>query len=267
MPLAPWRGPPAQDRGAGGERGANQRGACPATSSHAPPRPCAAAAERPGCPRGWDRAPTRHRGGACSGGWRPRQDCRRAPPTGHRQRHTRTNPPRPRQGTLGPGATGPFFPQPPPSGAAWRRGQRRAGRAPGANTPGGRAPRLRPRGGPPERSPPGDTDAPVGPEQRGRRSNTCDTSYSHGGKRSPAAPADTPHRASPNHAASDETAWPDRPRGHNAGTVVGGRCAWRGRARVVAGLRGRCSRRWGRGGTHLDRTSGGPPGAKVRPRT
>jgi hypothetical protein len=53
-----------------------------------------------------------------------------------------------------------------------------------------------------------------------------------------ADPADTTRRDSPNHAASDEPACPDRPRDHNVGTVAGGRCDCRGRSQAVAGLRG-----------------------------
>jgi hypothetical protein len=57
MKLAQVMGPPAQDRGAGGgESGTHQRWSCPAASSPALPRPFAADPERPGCPRGWDRA-------------------------------------------------------------------------------------------------------------------------------------------------------------------------------------------------------------------
>src|SRR5215471_11846347 len=130
-----------------------------------------------------------------------------------------------------------FFPQPRPSFGSWQRARTRGGRATGANSPGGRAHRLRPRCGPPDRTPGGYTDYPAGPDPRGQRSRTCDTAYSNAGNRSPAAPADTTHRDSPNHAVSDEPACPDRPSDHNAGTVAGDRCDCRGRSRAVAGLR------------------------------
>src|SRR6266568_3857685 len=62
-----------------------------------------------------------------------------------------------------------FFPQPRPSFGSWQRARTHGGRATGANSPGGRANRLRPRCGPPDRSPGGYNDCPVGPDQRGRR--------------------------------------------------------------------------------------------------
>src|SRR5262249_46238115 len=62
-----------------------------------------------------------------------------------------------------------FSPQPRPSFGSWQKERTRGGRATGANLLGGRANRLRPRGGPPERSPGGYTDCPAGPSQRGRR--------------------------------------------------------------------------------------------------
>src|SRR5215510_9983007 len=62
-----------------------------------------------------------------------------------------------------------FFSPPRPSAGSWQKGQRPGGRATGANSPGGRANRLRPRCGPPDRSPGEDTDCPAGPDPRGRR--------------------------------------------------------------------------------------------------
>ena len=128
-------------------------------------------------------------------------------------------------------------PQPRPRVGAWPRARTRGGRATGANGPGGRAPRLRPRGGPPARAPGGATDCPVGPEPRGRRARTGDTASSHAGQRSPAEPADPRRRDAPRRAASDATACPDRPQAHSAAPGVGGRGAGRGRSRAGAGLR------------------------------
>jgi hypothetical protein len=131
-----------------------------------------------------------------------------------------------------------FFPPPRPSVGSGQRARTRGSRARGANAPGGRAHRLRPRCGPPDRSPGGYPDCPVGPEQRGRRSSTCDTAYRNAVHRSQADPADTIRRDSPNPGVSDETAGPDRLRDHNAGTVAGWHGDCRGRSRAVAGLRG-----------------------------
>src|SRR5262249_6994172 len=94
-----------------------------------------------------------------------------------------------------------FFPQPRPSSEWSQKGQRHDGRARGASSPGGRASRPRPRAAPPDRSPGGYTACPAGPDQRGRRSSTCDTAYRNAGKRSPADPADTTDRDAPHHAA------------------------------------------------------------------
>src|SRR5262245_65911068 len=60
-----------------------------------------------------------------------------------------------------------FSPQPRPSSGWWQRGQRRGGRARGANSPGGRAHRPRPRAGPADQSPGGYTDCRVVRDRRG----------------------------------------------------------------------------------------------------
>src|SRR5439155_16920455 len=70
-----------------------------------------------------------------------------------------------------------FFPQPRPSSGSWQMGQRRGGRARGANLWAGRAGRLRPPAVPPDQSRGGCTDRRVAPDQRGRHESTCDTSY------------------------------------------------------------------------------------------
>src|SRR5215510_11440681 len=70
-----------------------------------------------------------------------------------------------------------FSPQPRPSSGSWQKGQRRGGRARGANSWAGRAGRLRPPAVPPDPSRGGCTDRRVAPDQRGPRESTCDTSY------------------------------------------------------------------------------------------
>src|SRR5215469_12880628 len=70
-----------------------------------------------------------------------------------------------------------FFPQPRPSSGSWQKGQKRGGRARGANWRAGRASRLRPPAVPPDPSRGACTERRGAPDQRGRRESTCDTSY------------------------------------------------------------------------------------------
>src|SRR5262249_21730161 len=63
----------------------------------------------------------------------------------------------------------PFFPQPRPSSGSSQKGQRRGGRARGANSRAGRAGRLLPPAVPPDPSRGGCTERRVAPGQRGRR--------------------------------------------------------------------------------------------------
>src|SRR4029453_278386 len=76
-----------------------------------------------------------------------------------------------------------FSPRPRPSSGSWQKGQRRGGRARGANSWAGRAGRLRPPAGPPDPSRGGCTERRVVPDQRGPRESTCDTSYSSAANR------------------------------------------------------------------------------------
>src|SRR5262249_24534504 len=76
-----------------------------------------------------------------------------------------------------------FSPQPRPISGWWQRGQRRGGRARGANSRAGRAGRLRPPAVPPDQSRGGCTERRVAPDQRGPRESTCDTSYSSAANR------------------------------------------------------------------------------------
>src|SRR4029453_16981833 len=76
-----------------------------------------------------------------------------------------------------------FSPQPRPSSGSWQKGQRRGGRARGANSRAGRAGRLRPPAAPPDPSRGGWTERRVVPDQRGPRESTCDTSYSSAANR------------------------------------------------------------------------------------
>src|SRR5215813_9089251 len=72
-----------------------------------------------------------------------------------------------------------FFPPPRPSSGSWQKGQRRGGRARGANSRVGRAGRLRPPAVPPDLLRGACTERRVAPDQRGPRESTCDTSYSN----------------------------------------------------------------------------------------
>src|SRR5262252_10433278 len=72
-----------------------------------------------------------------------------------------------------------FFPPPRPSFGSWQKGQRRGGRARGANSRVGRAGRLRPPAVPPDPSRGACPERRVAPDQRGLRESTCDTSYSN----------------------------------------------------------------------------------------
>jgi hypothetical protein len=229
-------GPPAQDLGAGGRREGRPIG------GQAPQRQGTRGPGRGPPPQGpevlgGDHGLRRHRACACHSDYRPQRAHRRARRRVHRQRQTPNHPPRPRPGTRCPCETGPFFPQPRPRFGSWHRARPRGGRATGANAPGGRAHRLRPRCGPPARAPGGDPAGPAGPEQRGQRASPGATSSRKAVHRSHAEPAATPHRDSPPPAGSDATAGPERPRDHNAGTGAGGRGDCRGRSRAVAGLR------------------------------
>src|SRR5215468_924685 len=72
-----------------------------------------------------------------------------------------------------------FFPPPRPRAGSWHKGQRPGGRARGASWRDGKANHPRPRAARRGPSRGGCMDCPVGPEQRGRRSSTCDTAYSN----------------------------------------------------------------------------------------
>ena len=130
-----------------------------------------------------------------------------------------------------------FFPLPHPRCGAWHRARRPGGLARDAHAPGGRARRPRPRCAPPERSPGGSHDGPVGPEHRGRRARMCAPSSRNAAHPGRADPADTTRRDGPSRAASAATACPERPRDHSADTVAVGRCDAPGRSRAAAGLR------------------------------
>jgi len=160
-----------------------------------------------------------------------------------------------------------FFPPPRPSAAWSQRAQRRAGRAPGASAPDGRAHRLRPRCGPPDRSPDGSTAGLGAPDRSGPRERPCGTAYSSAAHTCPREPADTRGRDAPSQAASAGSACPARPGDHNADTRGAWRCDWQGRSLAVGRRPSRASLRWDRVDTPPARTWRCPPCSHVRATT
>src|SRR5215471_14407779 len=152
-----------------------------------------------------------------------------------------------------------FSPPPRPRSGWWHRGQRRGGRARGANARAGRAGHLRPPAVPPDPSRGGCTERRGAPDPRGPRASTCDTSYSSAANRSRRDRVDTRGRDGPNRATSAGTACLYRPGAHTADTLGACRCDWQGRFLVGASRQSRSSLRWDRVDTHPDRPWLCPP--------